>query len=424
MTETILAEGIDPIAPAVDIDALKLGYVAPAPEVITPSAVIPAGEPLPAPAAYDRASLREFMREEFADVLEDISFRIQQAYDVAGRATGSVGQVFAEDLNLMSHQITGYTMTANSPVAGSIAWTDVHIVFNGVDYTVVNGNTANKYAWFVKPASGTSATLQTGNTKPVLGPNDCLVFFNNAGTPVNALTSSIPVAVVDGAIDSAALANGAVTAAKTDFYTALSNAVTAAQSDATAAMALADGSISTYFQASPPWANGDATAGGASNPSAKTGDMWYDSDDGNSYRWSGPTPGGAITPNNWILIEDSSIAAALGVANAAQTTANSKITTFYGPVASVPTALAAGDLWVVSDEGNRIRRATAAGGTLANWVAMQISGTAIANGGVTNTQLGSGIDGAKLSSGTVGSTQLGTNAVTPTKLNILQHIMF
>lgn len=369
-----------------------------------------------------KQSLRNFMREEFGDILDDISFRIKQAYDVAGRAGGSVGQVFAEDLNLTSHAITGYTMTSNSPVVGSIAWTDVHIVFGGVDYTCANGNTANKYVWFVKPGSGTTATLSTGNTKPVLGPNDCLVFFNNAGVATNALTSSIPVAVVDGAIDSGSLANGAVTAAKTDFYTALNSAITAAQSDATAAMALADGSISTYFQAAAPWANGDATAGGATNPAAKTGDMWYDSDDGNSYRWSGPTPGGAITPNNWILIEDSSIAAALGVANAAQTTANAKITTFYSALAAVPTATTIGDLWVVTDQGNRLRRATAVG--TAGWVDVLLGTGAIADNAVTNVKIGTGIDGAKLSSGTVGSTQLGTNAVTPTKLNILQHLMF
>lgn len=386
-------------------------------------------EPIAPPKAHTAAldlatpdGLREFMKREFDHFLQDAEWRVKQAYEVQNRTPGGSaigGQVFAEDLDILMHQITGYTMTANSPSAGSIAWTAVHIVYGGVDYTCADGNTANKYVWFTKPASGTTATLQTGNVKPVLGPNDCLVFFNNAGTPINALTSSIPVAVVDGAIDSAAIANGAVTAAKTDFYTSLNTAITNAQNAADIAQATADGAVVTYFQSASPWANGDATAGGASNPAAKVGDIWYDSDDGQAYRWSGASGSPA---NTWVMIEDNSIAAALTAANNAQTTANGKITTFYAALASPPSATAIGDMWIVTDQGNQLRRATATG--TGSWVTVQISGAAIATGGVGNTQLGTGIDGAKLSSGTVGSTQLGTNAVTPTKLNILQHVMF
>lgn len=369
-----------------------------------------------------KSDLRAFMHEEFSHFLSDIEYRLKQTYEVAGRVAGNaLDKVYAEDLSLSSHLITGYTMSSNTPSAGSIAWTAVHIVFAGVDYTIADGNTANKYAWFVKPGSGTTATLQTGNTKPTLTPNDCLVFVNNSGTAVNALTSSIPVVLADGAVDAGAIMNGAVTADKTNFYTTLSNAITAAQNDADAAIALADGSISTYYQQTAPWPNGDATAGGATNPAAKVGDMWYDQDDGNAYRWSGSAGSPA---NQWILIEDNSIAAALSAAQNAQTTASSKITTFVGPVATVPVALAAGDLWIVTDEGNRTRRATAPGGGLSNWVALQISGSAIANGGIGNTQLGSGIDGAKLTGGSITATQLASNAVTPTKLNILSHIMF
>lgn len=361
-----------------------------------------------------KSSLREFMHDEFAHFLTDIEFRVKQAYDVQNRTSVESGeQVYAEDLNLMLHTITGYTMTANTPGAGSIAWTAVHIVFGGVDYTCVDGNTALKYVWFVKPGSGTSATLQTSDTKPTLGPNDCLVFVNNAGTPINALTATIPVTLADGAVDTGAIQAGAVTAAKTDFYTTLNNAVTAAQDAADLAQATADGAIVTYFQAAAPWADG------TSQNVSKVGDIWYDSDDGQAYRWSGASG----TPvNTWVMIEDSNIGAALTAANNAQTTANSRITTFYAAAASVPTALAVGDMWIVTDQGNQLRRATATG--TANWVTVQISGSAIATGGVGNTQLGSGIDGAKLSSGTVSATQLGTGAVVPSKINILQHIMF
>jgi hypothetical protein len=377
-----------------------------------------------APAIPDDLAqgIRNLMHEEFSHFLGDVERRLGQTREIERSMSGTVTgerRVHTEDLNVNLHFIDGYTMTANTPAAGSIAWTAVHIVFAGVDYTIADGNTPNRYAWFVKPASGTTATLQTGNTKPTLGPNDCLVFFNNVGTPVNALTSTIPVAVVDGAIDSGAIANGAVTAAKTDFYTSLNTAITNAQTKADAAMAQADGSVTTYFQAAPPWATGDATAGGATNPAAKVGDLWYDSDDGQGYRWSGAAGSPA---NTWVLIKDTAITTALANANAAQTTANSKITTFYAAQAAVPTATSVGDMWVVTDLGNQLRRASATG--TASWVTVQISGSAIANGGVGNTQLGSGIDGAKLVAASVTSTQIGDSAISPSKLNILQHVMF
>lgn len=395
MTDTRISTGIDPV------------------DRVDPATVV-----IPAPTAVlDEATkdgLRNFMQEEFSHFLTDIEFRVKQAYDVERRgAYGAPGQIYAEDLDLMMHQMTGYTMTANSPIAGSIAWTAVHIVFNGVDYTCADGSTALKYVWFVKPGSGTTATLSTSNTKPVLGPDDCLVFVNNAGTPINALTSTIPVALADGAVDSGAIMNGAVTAAKTDFYTALNNAITTATGKADAAQATADGAVTTYFQATFPWANGTV------QPVADVGDVFYDSDDGQAYRWSGA----AGTPaNTWVIIEDNSIAAALAAANAAQGTANSKITTFYSVAASVPSALAIGDFWIVTDLGNQLRRASAVG--TGSWVTVQISGAAIANGGVGNTQLGTGIDGAKLTAATVTGTQLAPNSVTPTKLNILTHLMF
>lgn len=381
----------------------------------------------------DKAALREFMHQEFQHFLTDIEFRVKQAYDVQNRTSVFDGeQVYAEDMNLMLHQITGYTMTPNSPGAGSIAWTAVHIVFGGVDYTCADGSTNLKYVWFVKPGTGTTATLQTSNTKPTLGPNDCLVFVNNGGTPINALTTTIPVALADNAVDSGAIANGAVTAAKTDFYTSLADAIDDAMTAAELAQATADGSITSYFQSAAPWANGTV------QDPAKVGDVWYDSDTGEGFRWSGA----AGTPaNTWVIIRDTNLTKALADAAAAQGTADAKTTTFFANAAATPTALKAGDTWIVLDQGNKMKRASAPG--TASWSDVLLGGAAIAGsaigdthiasgingskltaGTVSNTQIGSGIDGAKLSSGTVGSTQLGSNAVTPTKINILQHIMF
>jgi hypothetical protein len=157
----------------------------------------------------------QIIQAKFAHILEDISFRIDQAYDIVGRATGtpSFGKVYAEDLNLQDrHFITGYTVTPNSPIAGSIAWVDLHIVYNGADQLITNANTANKYAWW-SPTT-TPTVLQSSNTKPILAAGEVLLFVNNGGTPIVMLSdtnASLPKALADGAVDASAILANAVT---------------------------------------------------------------------------------------------------------------------------------------------------------------------------------------------------------------------
>lgn len=441
------------------------------------------GDPGPEKEDDLAAQVKELVHNELGHFLRDVEFRLGQIREVESRinqaavASGEEGviptKIYVEDMVLGRHNITGYTVTANSPSAGNIAWNSVHVVYNGVDYTCADGSTAMKYVWFVKPGSGTAATLNTGNTKPTLGAGDALIFVNNGGVPISVLESSLPPALGNGAVDNSAIASGAVTPDKTSFYSALADAVTAAQTAADLAQATADGAINTYFQSNPPWATGSTQDPG------KVGDIWYDADTGQGYRWSGA---GGTPANTWILIQDTQITAALAAAQDAQTTANAKITTFYSPVGSVPTATAIGDLWVVTDQGNQLRRATATG--TGSWTPVQISGAAIANKGigttqladsavtsgqlaanaviagkvasgainntnqigsgvvtdtnigsgisgsklaagtVGNTQIGTGIAGTKLADGTVGATQLGSGAITPVKLNILQHVLY
>ena len=76
-----------------------------------------------------------------------------------------------------------------------------------------------------------------------------------------------------------------------------------------------------------------------------TGDYWIDSDDNKMYRWSGSA---------WGEIQDDDIATALSDAAAAQATADGKIVTFIQ--ASAPTAEGTGDLWIDSDDGNKLYR--------------------------------------------------------------------
>lgn len=103
-------------------------------------------------------------------------------------------------------------------------------------------------------------------------------------------------------------------------------------SDAADAQAAADGKVTSFYQSSAPTADG-------------VGDLWVDSDTDRLYRWSG---------SSWVEIQDKGIADALSDAATAQDTADSKVVTFYQT--GTPTAGTVGDLWVDTDDGNRLYR--------------------------------------------------------------------
>ena len=163
--------------------------------------------------------IREAVIREADHILQDVEWRFAQTL---ARERGGDRQLTAEDFNILGHQLTGYTITANmnaSGVAtpGSIRWQALHIVYAGVDYTVTDGASTLKYHTFVKPASGTTVSLTSSDTKPTLGPDDLLVFVNNGGTPTVASSdgqASLPGVVADGAVDNAALADNAVSGNK------------------------------------------------------------------------------------------------------------------------------------------------------------------------------------------------------------------
>lgn len=91
--------------------------------------------------------------------------------------------------------------------------------------------------------------------------------------------------------------------------------------------------ITTYYQSSQPTTN-------------VTGDLWVDTDDGNKlYRWNGTT---------WVSIQDTAIQQAISDAADAQSTADSKIITFAQ--SSQPTATDTGDLWIDTDDNNKMYR--------------------------------------------------------------------
>lgn len=94
-----------------------------------------------------------------------------------------------------------------------------------------------------------------------------------------------------------------------------------------------DGKITTFYQASAPTTN-------------VIGDLWIDTANGNKlYRWDGSA---------WTSVQDTGIQSALNAASNAQTTADGKIVTFAQ--ASQPTATDVGDLWIDTDDNNKMYR--------------------------------------------------------------------
>lgn len=203
------------------------------------------------------ADLDGYLQERFGHFLSDIERRVGQARELEASVAAGGGRrmIHAEDIDDLVHRIEGYTVTANSPGAGSIAWASVHIMYAGVDYTIADGNTSNRYVWFVKPGSytpGTPVTLQNSNTKPTLATGDAFVFVNNGGTPVSALdaggTASVlgpnsvdTAAIIAGAVGTTQIANNAVGATQI-----ANNAVGSTQlaNGAVGATQLANGAVS------------------------------------------------------------------------------------------------------------------------------------------------------------------------------------
>lgn len=104
-----------------------------------------------------------------------------------------------------------YTLSHQTPTPTSISWSGVHIVYDGVDYPVADGNTNQKFVFW---QLSNPTVLQTSNTYPSLTIEDAIVFINSLGTGLSVLESSVIEGslVIPGTIQAGALAANSVSA--------------------------------------------------------------------------------------------------------------------------------------------------------------------------------------------------------------------
>lgn len=388
MTQTAIGSGIQPVEmPTVESDATP----APMPLVESPSEFPPVDMPsgfenFVMPEGFNLMDIvdavKAGLRHEMDAAVADVERRLAQAREIErANATGIPREmIHTEDLNIGRALIDGYTVTANSPSNGYISWSSLHVVLLGVDYTIADANTNKKYAWFIKPASGTAVTLQTGDTLPVLSPNDALIWVNNNGVPVSALETSISYAVGPGVIGNAQLDSST------------QQLLSTLQSNDIAQQSALDGAITTYYQQNAPWPAGAPSTDGGDN---NMGDVWYDSNDGGAFRWTGSSGSPA---NTWQRIADTDTSALAGKVD-------TKTTTYLTTTASPPVApsggFTTGDLWMKTDKNNLLARWSGSA-----WVDLTLGDQAIS--GISGAKVGSGISASNVTTGTLAGTLVGT----------------
>lgn len=186
----------------------------------------------------------------------------------------------------------GFSVSSNSPSLGFISWVDAHVVYEGVDYPIANGNTSKKFVFWTL---SNPKVFQVSDSYPALTPDDCIVFLNKGGIPISVLTSTAMDGdlVVPGTVTSTAIATDAIdsTKIKSDAIIArhiLAGAITAEKLSVEKLSAITSdiGSVTA----------GDFTLdadgyirGGAVNYGSGTG-FWMGYDNG-SYKFRAGTPG-------------------------------------------------------------------------------------------------------------------------------------
>jgi len=103
------------------------------------------------------------------------------------------------------------TLTSNSPVAGSIAWTAFKIRFESVVYNVPAGSSAQRFVWW-KYNDGAPTITGGAEAPDDLTPDDLMLFMNKDGIPFNLQSAQVVDGslIVDGSILAPSLAVGII----------------------------------------------------------------------------------------------------------------------------------------------------------------------------------------------------------------------
>lgn len=116
------------------------------------------------------------------------------------------------------------TITNNTPAGGSISWTAFSVAYNGQQYSIAAGNSANKFISWIYNAG--APYMSASDTFPTLADADLLLFLNKGGIGLLVPTADVMdgALVVPGSIYAAA-----IHADEIQTYHIKANAVTANQ---------------------------------------------------------------------------------------------------------------------------------------------------------------------------------------------------
>ena len=190
------------------------------------------------------------------------------------------------------------------PTDGSPVYVTVRAVdSDGPGPWSVEVSAAARVVDFEQVSQAIKDSIIAADDKAVAAQGDATTAIADALAAANAAATADGKAVT--AQSAASTADGKAVAAQTDADQAIADALAAAAAAQTA-QNVADDAIRTWYQATAPTGLNDTT---------DLGDLWFDTDDDQAYRWGGSGPG-------WILIQDNAIAVALANAATAQDAAD------------------------------------------------------------------------------------------------------
>ncbi|MDD4453495.1 MAG: phage tail protein, partial [Proteiniphilum sp.] len=213
-----------------------------------------------------------------------------------------------------------------------------------------DGNLMYRYdgsAWVVTQDAEIGDAISAAATAQSTAEGKITTFFQDA-IPVSLAIGDLWVDTNDDNKLYRAESIGADAIAAGEWVIARDNGIAQAISDASGAQSTADSKVVTFAQAGIP-------------TSTDIGDLWIDTDDKNKLYRAESIGADAIAAGKWVIVRDADIAQALSDAaqaisdaSTAQATADGKVTTFYQ--IGEPTAEGIGDLWIDTDDGNKLYR--------------------------------------------------------------------